>query len=309
MMDKFDKLKFALSKTKKKFFDGITEALTGKAIVEQHVIDNIEEILISADIGYDTTEKIISKAREALVKDKDNCRDETSIKQSIFNELKNIFDKVNINFKSDISKIKKPFVYLIVGVNGVGKTTSIGKLAYNYKLQGKKVLLGAADTFRAAAGEQLDIWADRAGVDIVQGQKGTDPASVAFKTIKKAINNNYDIVFIDTAGRLHTNSNLMNELSKIKRVIEKVLLRAPDMTLLVLDSSNGQNAVIQAKEFKKATDLDGIILTKLDGTAKGGIVFNIIDSLNIPISYIGVGETINDLQVFVPDNFLKALLN
>lgn len=307
-MNKFEKLKSSLQKTKKKLIDGLTEAITGKAVIDQEVIEKIEEILISSDIGYDTTEKIITKAKENLVND--NGRDESSIKQSIFNELKKIFENVNGTSVSENNiKIRKPLVYLIVGVNGVGKTTSIGKLAYRFKEDGKKVLIGAADTFRAAAGEQLAIWSNRAGADMIQGNIGSDPSSIAYKTVEKAIKDDYDIVFIDTAGRLHTKNNLMKELSKIKRAIEKILLRAPDKTLLVLDSTNGQNAIIQAEEFNKTTDLDGIILTKLDGTAKGGIVFQIMDSLNIPIEYIGVGEGLEDLQVFEADNFLNALLN
>lgn len=307
-MNKFEKLKSGLQKTKDKLVNGLTEAFTGKAVVDQDVIEKVEEILISADIGFDTTEKIIKKARENLVSD--NGRDEASIKQSIYNELKNIFNNTNNASISETNiSNQKPYVYLIVGVNGVGKTTSVGKLAYNFKMNGKKVLLGAADTFRAAAGEQLDIWSERAGVDIVQGKQGTDPSSIAYKTIEKAIKEKYDIVLIDTAGRLHTKNNLMDELSKIKKVIEKVLHRAPDKTILVLDSTNGQNALIQAKEFMKATNLNGIILTKLDGTAKGGIVFQIINSLSIPINYVGIGEGIDDLQIFEPDNFLNALLN
>lgn len=307
-MNKFEILKSGLQKTKKKLMDGLTEAITGKAVIDKEVIENIEEVLISADIGYDTTEKIITKARENLKKN--NGRDESSIKQSIFNELKKILENINGTSvtKNNINE-KKPLVYLIIGVNGVGKTTSIGKLAYSFKQEGKKVLLGAADTFRAAAGEQLDIWSKRAGVDIIQGKIGADPSSIAYKSVEKALKDDYDIVIIDTAGRLHTKNNLMNELSKINRVIEKVLFRAPDKTFLVLDSTNGQNALVQAEEFKKTIELNGIILTKLDGTSKGGIVFQIVDSLKVPIEYIGVGEGIDDLQEFDPDNFLNALLN
>ncbi len=306
-MNKLEKLKLGLQKTKKKLVNGLTEAFTGKAVVDQDVIEKIEEVLISADIGFDTTEKIIAKARENLVNN--NGRDEASIKESIFFELKKILKTEDKHTASENNLRKKPYVYLIVGVNGVGKTTSIGKLAYNFKQKGKKVLLGAADTFRAAAGEQLDIWAERSGADIIQSQTGADPSSIAYKTIEKAIEGNYDVVLIDTAGRLHTKNNLMSELSKIKRVIEKVLLRAPDKIFLVLDGTNGQNALVQAEQFKKAIDLDGLILTKLDGTARGGIVFQIVDSLNVPIEYIGVGEGIDDLQVFNPDHFLNALLN
>ncbi len=307
-MNKFEILKSGLQKTKKKLIDGLTEAITGKAVIDKEVIENIEEVLISADIGYDTTEKIITKARENLKKN--NGRDESSIKQSIFNELKKILENINGTSvtKNNINE-KKPLVYLIIGVNGVGKTTSIGKLAYSFKQEGKKVLLGAADTFRAAAGEQLDIWSKRAGVDIIQGKIGADPSSIAYKAVEKALKDDYDIVIIDTAGRLHTKNNLMNELSKINRVIEKVLSRAPDKTFLVLDSTNGQNALVQAEEFRKTIELNGIILTKLDGTSKGGIVFQIVDSLKVPIEYIGVGEGIDDLQEFDPDNFLNALLN
>ncbi len=307
-MNKLEKLKLGLQKTKNKIFNGITEAFTGKAVVDQDVIEKIEEVLISSDIGFDTTEKIITKARKSLLEN--NGRDETSIKQSIYQELKNILINHSLNTSSEKKdKSCNPYVYLIVGVNGVGKTTSIGKLAYNLKQKNKKVLLGAADTFRAAAGEQLDVWAERANVDIVKGETGSDPSSIAYKTIEKAIKENYDVVFIDTAGRLHTKNNLMTELSKIKRVVEKILLRAPDNILLVLDSTNGQNGLVQAEEFRKATNLNGIILTKLDGTAKGGFVFQIITSLNIPIKFIGVGEGIDDLQEFDSEKFLEALLN
>jgi len=305
-MNNFEKLKLSLQKTKSKLFNGINEAFTGKAIVDEDIIRNIEELLISSDIGFDTTAKIITAARSNL---KNNSgRDESSFKESIFNELKNILIETELS-ENKTNTLSKPNVVLIVGVNGVGKTTSIGKLAYQSKKEGNKVLICAADTFRAAASDQLDIWAKRANVDIIKGDIGADPSSVAYKAIEKSISEKYDVTFIDTAGRLHTKNNLMDELGKIKRVIEKKLLRAPNQTYLVLDSTNGQNALSQAIEFKKETNLDGIILTKLDGTSKGGIIFQITKTLNIPIKFIGVGEKIDDLYKFDPDAFILALMN
>jgi len=305
-MNNLEKLKLSLQKTKSKLFNGINEAFTGKAIVDEEVINNIEELLISSDIGFDTTEKIITSARSNL---KNNSgRDKSSLKKSIFNELKNILIESDLTENKTITNTK-PKVFLIVGVNGVGKTTSIGKLAFQSKKEGNKVLICAADTFRAAAIDQLDIWAKRANVDLIRGDIGSDPSSVAYKAIEKSISEQYDVTFIDTAGRLHTKHNLMDELSKIRRVIEKKLLRAPDQIYLVLDSTNGQNALTQAIEFKKAINLNGIILTKLDGTSKGGIIFQITQTLNIPIKFIGVGENIDDLQKFNSETFISALLN
>ena len=306
MMNNLEKLKLGLQKTKNKLFTGLTEAFTGRAIIDEEVISRLEELLISADVGIDTTEQIIESARYNLINN--NGRDEASLKKSIFDEFKKILESTNNNYVNKKEHVK-PIINLIVGVNGVGKTTSIGKLAYLDKKDGKKVLICAADTFRAAATEQLDIWANRVNVDIIKGDIGADPSSVAYKAVEKSISEKYDITYIDTAGRLHTKNNLMEELGKIKRVIEKKLLRAPDNTYLVLDSTNGQNALTQANEFKKVTYLDGIILTKLDGTSKGGIIFQIAKTLNIPIKYIGIGEGLEDLQQFDPDSFINAFLN
>lgn len=306
MMNNLEKLKLGLQKTKNKLFTGLTEAFTGRAIIDEEVISRLEELLISADVGIDTTEQIIESARYNLINN--NGRDEASLKKSIFDEFKKILESTNNNYVNKKGHVK-PIINLIVGVNGVGKTTSIGKLAYLDKKDGKKVLICAADTFRAAATEQLDIWANRVNVDIIKGDIGADPSSVAYKAVEKSISEEYDITYIDTAGRLHTKNNLMEELGKIKRVIEKKLLRAPDNIYLVLDSTNGQNALTQANEFKKVTYLDGIILTKLDGTSKGGIIFQIAKTLNIPIKYIGIGEGLEDLQQFDPDSFINAFLN
>jgi len=305
-MNNLEKLRLGLQKTKNKLFTGLTEAFTGRAIVDEEVISRLEELLISADVGIDTTEQIIESARYNLINN--NGRDEASLKKSIFDEFKKILESTNNNYVNKKGHVK-PIINLIVGVNGVGKTTSIGKLAYLDKKDGKKVLICAADTFRAAATEQLDIWANRVNVDIIKGDIGADPSSVAYKAVEKSISEEYDITYIDTAGRLHTKNNLMEELGKIKRVIEKKLLRAPDNIYLVLDSTNGQNALTQANEFKKVTYLDGIILTKLDGTSKGGIIFQIAKTLNIPIKYIGIGEGLEDLQQFDPDSFINAFLN
>lgn len=296
-----DKIKNGLSKTRNKIVQSISETLTGKAQIDENTLEQIEEILITSDIGVETAEMIIDNVRKTLKNEKD--RSVENVLNLIKTELAKILPESNN--KNQLSN--KPYIILIVGVNGVGKTTSIGKLAYNYKNLGYKVIVGAADTFRAAANEQLEIWAMRAGVEIICSEKGTDPSSVAFETIKKAIEENYDVVLIDTAGRLHNKTNLMNELSKIKKVIKKFSESAPNETLLVLDGTTGQNALIQAMEFSKVTDLTGLILTKLDGTAKGGVVFQISNKLKIPIRYIGVGEGIEDLQEFERDSFISAL--
>jgi fused signal recognition particle receptor len=304
----FNKLKSGLSKTRNKIVNSINETITGKAVIDDSTIDEIEEILITSDIGYDTTERIIEEVRESLKSEKD--RSKINIVKTVKDELVSVVS----NGKEDEKNNKdaeiineKPYVILIVGVNGVGKTTTIGKLAYNFKASGAKVLVGAADTFRAAAGEQLDIWAERANVDIVQKESGTDPSSVAFETVTKAIKENYDVVLIDTAGRLHNKVNLMNELGKLKRAITKVLPDAPHDTFLILDGTVGQNALIQADEFSKVTDISGLIITKLDGTAKGGVVFQICNKKNIPVKFIGVGESIDDLQTFHPAEFVNAI--
>jgi fused signal recognition particle receptor len=302
------KLKSGLSKTRDKIVNSINETISGKAVIDEQTIDSIEEILITSDLGYEITERIIETVRSKLKSDKDRSE------LNIINAVKDELALAMKNGKADEMTVErailadtKPYVILIIGVNGVGKTTTIGKLAYNFKSSGSKVLVGAADTFRAAADEQLDIWAERAGADILQKESGTDPSSVAFDTIQKAVKNNYDTVLIDTAGRLHNKANLMSELGKIKRAINKVLPDAPHDTFLILDGTVGQNALIQADEFSKVTDITGLIITKLDGTAKGGIVFQICRELNIPVKYIGVGESIDDLQLFKPQEFVNAI--
>lgn len=299
----FDKLKSGLTKTRNKIVNSINEVVTGKAVIDDLTIDQLEEILVSSDIGFDTAETIIERVRINLKSEKD--RSQINILKVVRDELVSLLSQNNNNGTEYLRQ--KPLVILIVGVNGAGKTTTIGKLANNYKKIGCKVIVGAADTFRAAANEQLDIWAERAEVDIVQKSKGTDPSSVAFDTVKKAVDGNYDIVLIDTAGRLHNKSNLMSELSKIKRVITKVIPDAPHQTLLVLDGNTGQNAIIQAAEFSKVIELSGLVITKLDGTAKGGAVFQIIAKQKVPVKYIGVGEGIEDLQEFDPVSFVNAI--
>jgi fused signal recognition particle receptor len=304
----FNKLKSGLSKTRDKIVNSINEKITGKAVIDENIIDEIEEILITSDIGYDTTEKIIEKVRVTL-KD-ENDRTQFNIIKTVKDELVSVISNGSTgdaNKEIDVIKTSKPYVILIIGVNGVGKTTTIGKLAHNFHKGGAKVLVGAVDTFRAAAGEQLDIWAERAGVDILQKESGSDPSSVAFETVNKAVKENYDVVLIDTAGRLHNKINLMNELGKIKRAINKVLPNAPHDTFLILDGTVGQNALIQADEFSKVTDISGLVITKLDGTAKGGVVFQICNRQSIPVKYIGIGESIEDLQTFNPKIFVDAL--
>jgi fused signal recognition particle receptor len=303
----FSKLKDGLARTRNKIVNTITETISGKAVIDDKTLDEIEEILITSDIGYETAINIIENTRINLKSEKD--RSEFNVLEFVKKELVSVF-----NFQKqddDEKKILqfKPYVILVVGINGVGKTTTIGKLAYNYKKAGLKVMVGAADTFRAAANEQLEIWTKRAGVQLIQKAQGSDPSSVAFETVQKAINANYDIVLIDTAGRLHNKSHLMDELSKIKRVISKVLPHAPNETYLVLDGNTGQNALVQADEFSKVTDITGLIITKLDGTAKGGVVFQICAKQKIPVKYIGVGEKIDDLQTFDPEQFVKAIFD
>lgn len=299
------RLKEGLSKTKDKIVNAISETVTGKAQIDDITIDKIEEILLSSDIGYDTTEKIIDTVRRNLKSEKDRSG------EKIISIVKEGLTKVLIDSKSPVESNNtiKPYIILIVGVNGVGKTTTIGKLANNFKKIGKKVIVGAADTFRAAANEQLEIWARRADVDIIQGSKGGDPSSVVFETINKSINENYDIVLIDTAGRLHNKTNLMNELDKIQRVIKKIIPDAPQETLLILDGNTGQNALIQTAEFSKVTPVTGLVITKLDGTAKGGVIFQIVAKQKIPVKFIGVGEGIDDLQEFDANAFVEAIFN
>ena len=300
----FSKLKESLSKTRNRLFNSITETVSGKAVIDNATLNEIEEILISSDIGLGTTESIIESVRMTLKSDKD--RTTPNIIETVKKELTTI---LNNNYVTNGDKVTqfKPYVILVVGVNGVGKTTTIGKLAHNFKKAGLRVIVGAADTFRAAANEQLEIWAKRADVEIFMKDKGSDPSSVAFDTLQKAKKENYDVVIIDTAGRLHNKTNLMEELSKIRRVLNKMISYAPNETLLVLDGTSGQNAILQADEFIKVTDVNGLIITKLDGTAKGGVVFQVCAKQKIPVKYIGIGEGIDDLQTFNPELFVSAL--
>jgi fused signal recognition particle receptor len=304
----FDKLKGGLSKTREKIFTSISETISGKAKLDEEILDDLEEILITSDIGMDTSEKIIEATREFLKGEKD--RTEENVINVIKNELVYTLEENNDGV-SEFSRLDnyKPYVILIVGVNGAGKTTTIGKLAHNYKKAGLEVVIGSADTFRAAANEQLEIWANRAGVEVVQREHGADPSSVAFETLTAAKQKNADIVIIDTAGRLHTKNNLMEELKKIKKVLAKVLDYAPNDTFLVIDGNTGQNGLIQAREFSKFTELTGLIVTKLDGTAKGGIIFQITAEQNVPVKYIGVGEGIEDLQTFDSKEFVNAIFD
>ncbi|OGU35139.1 MAG: signal recognition particle-docking protein FtsY [Ignavibacteria bacterium GWB2_35_6b] len=302
----FDKLKSGLEKTRKKLVDSITEVVSGKAKIDDKTIEEIEEILISADIGAEASINVIEKTREILRNTKD--RSKINIVEIIKEELSQLLlrHEKEVNEAEKIEKYK-PYVVLIIGVNGAGKTTTIGKLAHNYKQSGLNVVIGSADTFRAAANEQLEIWANRAGVSVVQREPGSDPSSVAFDTLNIAKKNNADVVLIDTAGRLHTKNNLMEELKKISKVLSKVLEYAPNEVFLVIDGTTGQNGLLQAKEFSKYANLTGLIITKLDGTAKGGIVFQICAEQKIPVKYIGVGEGIDNLQTFDAKSFVEAL--
>ena len=290
-----------MKKTKESFFGKLARTVAGRSKIDELALDEIEEVLISSDIGVDTTIRIISKLEERVEKEKyiNTTELNSFLKEEISLLMQNSYD--------DIPKINEPYVIMIVGVNGVGKTTTIGKLAYQFKKEGKKVVLGAADTFRAAAVDQLVIWANRVGVDIVKQDMGSDPASVAFDTVQSAKASGADVVIIDTAGRLHNNVNLMRELTKIRSVMSKVIINAPHDVMLVLDASTGQNAIEQAKQFTSATDVDSIALTKLDGTAKGGVVIGISDLFKIPVRYIGVGEGLNDLQKFNKEEFVDSL--
>jgi len=303
-----EQLEKGLEKTREGFFSKITKAIAGKSQVDEEVLDQLEEALIIADVGVDTTVQIIEKIEARVARDKYMGTDE--LHQMLKDEIRNILveDEKDTLKKFELPDNKKPFVILVVGVNGVGKTTTIGKLATNFKNAGKSVLLGAADTFRAAAVDQLTIWSERAGVPIVKKEMGSDPASVAFDTVNSAVAKGADIVLIDTAGRLHNKAHLMEELSKIKRVIQKVIPDAPHETLLVLDGTTGQNAIEQAKHFSAATDVSALAITKLDGTAKGGIVLAISNQFNIPVKFIGVGEKAEDLMVFDRKEFVDSLL-
>ena len=308
---KKETLDVGLEKTKQSFFSKITRALVGKSKVDDEVLDNLEDILISSDVGVATTLKIIKRIEERVSRDKvvgtaelnGILRDEISSLLEENNSNQN--GQLEITFPCD----GNPYVIMVVGVNGVGKTTTIAKLAHQFKKSGKKVVLGAADTFRAAAVDQLIIWAERVGVPIVQQGMGADPASVAFDTLESAKSQNADVVIIDTAGRLHNKVNLMNELSKIKRVMEKIIPDAPHEILLVLDGSTGQNAFEQAKQFAETTAINALAVTKLDGTAKGGVVIGISDQMKIPVKYIGVGEKMEDLQLFDRKVFVDSLFS
>lgn len=296
-----------LAKTNENLFKRISRAVAGKSRVDDEVLDELEEGLISADVGVETTLRIIERIQKRAAAEKylNTAELNTILKSEILSLLAENSENTILNNNS--GDIPKPYVIMVVGVNGVGKTTTIGKLAYMFKNQGKRVLLGAADTFRAAAVEQLTIWANRVDVPIVKQQMGADPAAVAFDTLNSAKSNDTDIVIIDTAGRLHNKVNLMNELSKIRRVMQKVIPDAPHEVLLVLDGSTGQNAFAQAREFTSATDVTAIALTKLDGTAKGGVVLGISDQFKIPVKYIGVGEKMTDLQIFDRVAFVESL--
>lgn len=305
--EKKETLDKGLSKTKENVFSKITRAIAGKSKVDDEVLDNLEEVLITSDVGVDTTLKIISRIEDRVARDKYVTTSELT---AILRE--EIASLLTENHTEDLESFtvpedKKPYVIMVVGVNGVGKTTTIGKLAYQFKKAGKNVYLGAADTFRAAAVEQLVIWSERVGVSIVKQKMGSDPASVAFDTLSSAKANGADVVIIDTAGRLHNKINLMNELTKIKNVMKKVVPDAPHEVLLVLDGSTGQNAFEQAKQFTAATEVNALAVTKLDGTAKGGVVIGISDHFRIPVKYIGLGEGIEDLQVFNRKEFVNSL--
>ena len=296
-----------LEKTKRGLFDRLSRAIAGKSKVDDDVLDGIEDALIASDVGVDTTLKIIDMLEERVARDKYMNTDE--LYSILKEEMMSLLDVDGKDEAPVFDFSKKPYVIMVVGVNGVGKTTTIGKLAANLKASGKKVMLGAADTFRAAAVDQLVIWSERAGVPIVKQQMGSDPASVAYDTLKSAVAQDMDVALIDTAGRLHNKINLMNELTKIRNVMRKVVPDAPHEVLLVLDGSTGQNAFVQAKEFTKATDVTAMAVTKLDGTAKGGVVLGIADQFNIPVKFIGVGEGIEDLRVFDKKTFVDSLFD
>ncbi len=306
--EKKETLDKGLEKTKTSIFDKISRVIVGKSKVDEEVLDELEEILISSDVGVETTVKIIRRIEARVERDK-----YTSVQEldRILREeaaallAENNSQDVNNSYETD--HLPKPYVILVVGVNGVGKTTTIGKLAHQFHKRGKKVVLGAADTFRAAAVDQLKLWGQRVGVPVIEHGMNTDPSAVAFDTVKKGMEMGADIIIIDTAGRLHTKVNLMNELGKIKRVVQKFLPEAPHEVMLVLDGSTGQNAVIQAREFTKVTEISSLAITKLDGTAKGGVVIGISDEFKIPVKYIGVGEKIDDLQVFNKMEFVDSL--
>ncbi len=307
--EKKESLEKGLAKTRESVLTKITRAVAGKSRVDDDVLDKLEEVLITSDVGVDTTLKIIERLERRVSHDKYLGLDE--LNRILKEEIAALLEENNSGAMSDFDLPERddPYVVMVVGVNGVGKTTTIGKLAYHFKQAGKKVMLGAADTFRAAAVDQLQIWADRAGVPVVRQKMGADPASVAFDTLKSAKTNGVEVVIIDTAGRLHNKINLMNELTKIKNVMKKVIPEAPHEVLLILDGSTGQNAFEQARQFTIATEVTALALTKLDGTAKGGVVIGISDQFRIPVKYIGIGEKMSDLQVFDRREFVDSLFS
>lgn len=305
--EKKETLDKGLSKTKEGFFDKIKRAVAGKSKIDDDVLDNLEEVFITSDIGVETTLRILDRIQARVARDK--YVDSAELNDLLCDEITEMLAENNIENGEDftVPADKRPYVIMVVGVNGVGKTTTIGKLAYQFKKAGNKVILGAADTFRAAAVEQLDIWGERVGVPVIKQKMGSDPASVAYDTVSSAKANNADVVIIDTAGRLHNKKGLMDELTKIKNVMQKVIPGAPNEVLLVLDGSTGQNAFEQAKQFVAATEVNELAITKLDGTAKGGVVIGISDQFKIPVKYIGLGEGMEDLQVFRKEEFVKSL--
>jgi len=307
--EKKETLDKGLEKSKSSFMDKLGKAVAGKSKVDDDLLDDLEDVLVSSDIGVSTTIKIIKRIEERVARDKYLGADE--LNKIMREEIAGLMSEVNSGDATDfvVPQQDVPYVVMIVGVNGVGKTTTIGKLAHQFKKAGKKVVLGAGDTFRAAAVEQLQIWTDRVGVEIVKQKMGSDPASVAYDTLQSAVANKADVVLLDTAGRLHNKVNLMNELTKIKRVMEKVIPGAPHDVMLVLDGSTGQNAFEQAKQFTAATEVTSLAITKLDGTAKGGVVIGISDQFQIPVRYIGVGEGVEDLQVFNKVEFVDSFFN
>ncbi|MBL7843059.1 MAG: signal recognition particle-docking protein FtsY [Cyclobacteriaceae bacterium] len=307
--EKKESLNKGLEKTSDNIFSRLGKALVGKSTVDDDVLDNLEEILVSSDVGINTTLKIIERIQQRVARDK--YLGASELDRILKEEIAGLLAETQSEDVQDftIPEGKKPYVIMVVGVNGVGKTTTIGKLSAQFKVHGKSVLLGAADTFRAAAVDQLKLWGERVGVPVISKGMNTDPSAVAFDAVQEGLNQGVDVIIIDTAGRLHTKVNLMNELSKIKRVIQKVIPDAPHEVLLVLDGSTGQNAVIQAREFTKATEVTALAITKLDGTAKGGVVIGISDEFKIPVKYIGVGEKIGDLQVFNKTEFVDSLFS
>ena len=304
--EKKETLDKGLEKSKTSFFDKLTRAIAGKSKVDDTILDELEGVLVSSDVGVNTTLKIIERIEKRVAEDK--YLGTSELNKILREEIAGLLSQTERGEAVDffVPTERKPYVIMVVGVNGAGKTTTIGKLAYQFKKKGLKVVLGAADTFRAAAIDQLQVWADRVGVPLVKQQTGSDPASVAYDTLSSALSQEADVVIIDTAGRLHNKINLMNELSKVKRVMQKLLLYAPDEVLLVLDGSTGQNAFEQAKQFTLATEVNALAITKLDGTAKGGVVIGISDQFQIPVKYIGVGEGIEDLQVFNKYEFVDS---